>query len=453
MAWKEKLKSMRLSRIAAAGAVWWVMLALGAGFAAWSIVTYGGLLKAEVEGEKKLYTCPMHPDYISDQPGDCPICGMTLVPVEGAEKEAGHEHAGGAAEAGSHEAARAMPQGLAPVHLDARKIQLIGVKTVKAQRTELARTIESYAVVEVAEESVAKVHARTAGWVTAVKVKRSGQKVKKGQVLFSLYSPDAFQAQQEYALLLARMGQASQLPSIEVQKDAARVKLDILGVPGGVVKRLEKTLKPSKTIPVLSPARGYALLKNLYTGMYVMPDTEVLEIADLSKVWVSLKVHQDLSGLVKEGDDVAFRTDVFPGEVFKGQVDQIYPELDPGLRSRDVRVVISNEDGRLAPGMYGAASIDVEAFEGIALPEDAVIFGGVTNYVFIAKGGGHFEPSIVETGIQTGGRVQILSGVEEGDEVVSSSNFLLDSESKLKGAVGGFGESGAETAGDMGHMH
>jgi Cu(I)/Ag(I) efflux system membrane fusion protein len=156
---------------------------------------------------------------------------------------------------------------------------------------------------------------------------------------------------------------------------------------------------------------------------------------------------------VKVGDAVAFRTDAFPGEVFKGRVDQIYPELDPGLRSRDVRVVISNEDGRLAPGMYGTASIDVEAFEGIALPEDAVIFGGVTNYVFIAKGGGHFEPRIVETGLQTGGRVQILSGVEEGDEVVSSASFLLDSESKLKAAAGGFGESGGETAADMGHTH
>jgi len=339
------------------------------------------------------------------------------------------------------------------VHLDPEKIQLIGVKTVKAQRAELARTIESYAVVEVAEESVAKVHARSSGWITAVKVKRSGQKVKKGQVLFSLYSPDVFQAQQEYVLLLARVGQAAPMPSLQIQKDASRVKLEILGVPGGVVKRLEKTLKPSKTIPVLSPARGYALLKNLYTGMYIMPETEVLEIADLSRVWVSLKVHQDLSGLVKVGDAVAFRTDVFPGEVFKGRVDQIYPELDPGLRSRDVRVVISNEDGRLAPGMYGTGSIDVEALQGIALPEDAVIFGGTTAYVFIATGGGHFEPRVVETGLQTGGLVQILSGVEEGDEVVSSANFLLDSESKLKAAASGFGESGGEMGGNMGHVH
>ena len=415
---------------------------------------------AQVEGAVG-YTCPMHPEFISQHADDeCPICGMDLVPVK-SDKQPDHPstHAG---------AKKEFPLGLAPIHVDSSKIQLIGVKTAKAHRMTLIDKIEAYGIIEIPEESIAKVHTRSAGWVSNLRVKRTGDQVKRGHILFSIFSPDAFQAQQEYVLLVSRLQQAGgQLPSLEVAKNAARIKLEVLGVTPGTIRHIEKTLKPVKKTAVISPAKGYVMMKNLFNGMYVTPATEVLEIANLSKVWISLRVHQDVSGLIKEGDGVVYSTDVLPGVEFKGTVDQIYPGLDPELRSREIRVIVENKDGKLVPGMYGMASITIDEAEGIALPEDAVIFGGDTSYVFVAAGDGHFEPRTVETGLRHDGRLQILSGVEAGETVVTSANFLLDSESKLRAAASNFGDVDGEEpdgkgekkkpaplgGGNAGHVH
>jgi len=415
----------------------WAILALVAALAVFSTVKYGGFAGSG-EVQDVLYTCPMHPQIVSKHPGECPICGMTLVPVEKQRISDGHAHAAG----GEAPPDRDLPPGTAPIHVDPSRVQLIGVKTVEARREVLLDEIETYAVVGVPEELVVKVHARTSGWVTGTKVKRTGQKVGKGQVLFRLYSPEAFQAQQEYVLLLTSAAQLGPLPSLEAQKDAARVKMQILGVPPGLIAGLEKTLSPLKTVPVTAPAGGVVMLKNLFDGSFVTPETELLEIADLSKVWVTPSVPQDASALVKPGDEVSFTLEAYPGEAFNGRVDQLLPSIDPDLRTREVRVVFPNADGRLVPGMYGKALIGVGKVEGIILPEDAVIFGGETSYVFVDKGEGHFEPRVVQTGLKAGGRVQILSGVSEGESVVASGNFLLDSESKLKAAASSFGGVG-----------
>ena len=442
MTGKRNFKFPKL-RFSLAGALWWVVLAFALGLAAYSVASYGGFLQKGAEKSETLYHCPMHPEFISGNANDeCPICGMDLVPIEGKEKhgESVHEHG----EKGVKEK-KNMPPGLAPIHLDSSKIQLIGVKTANARRMTLADEVEAYGVIETPEESVVMVHTRCAGWVSNSSVKRTGQYVKRGQVLFSIFSPDVFQAQQEYVLLLSKLQQAGgQLPSLEVAKNAARVKLEVLGVTPGTIRHIEKTLKPTKRIAVIAPAGGFVIMKNIYKGMYVTPAVEVLRIADLKKVWISLRVHQDVSGLIEEGDSVAFKTDALPGVTFEGNVDQVYPELDPELRSREIRVIVENKEGNLAPGMYGMASISVREAEGIAVPEDAVIFGGDLSYVFVSKGGGHFEPRIVETGLRHNGRLLILSGVEEGETVVTGANFLLDSESKLRAAAANF---------DAGHAH
>ncbi len=431
----------------------WVILAIVAAAAVYSVTRYTGisrLLWGKTEEAKTLYHCPMHTNYISDHPGDCPICGMSLVPIPAGS----HGSGDGAADQAVGAARESVPTGMASVHLESDKIQLIGVKTVKAGRTSLVPEVESYSVVEVPEEPVSRVHTRTSGWVTGLKVKRTGVKVKKGQVLFRLYSPDAFQAQQEYLLLLAASAQISGgSTSMSIQKDAARTKLEILGVPSGMIASLEKTLKPSKTVPVMAPAGGHVIAKDVYDGMFVSPGSEVLEVADLSTVWVAVKVHQDLSALVKVGDEVRFETDAMPGEEFVGRIDQVMPVLDPALRSREVRIVIPNPDGKLAPGMWGKARIGIEPVEGVALPEGTIVSGGKVNYVFVDNGGGHFEPRIVTVGVSYGGMVQILSGVVEGESVVATGNFLLDSESKLKAAASGFGEISAGPGAGHGTGH
>jgi Cu(I)/Ag(I) efflux system membrane fusion protein len=400
------------------------------------------------------YHCPMHPSVVRDRPGECPICGMTLVPFTDGDDAPG---AKGAASAPA--GARNVP-GLAAVDLDPTRVQLIGMRTAVARHESLGGELRVVGAVAASERSLAQITTRFAGWVQKLAVAETGVRVHRGQVLASIYSPDVLRAEQE---LLVAHGWAAGEKTVDktgekttgdtsapahvhdsltrgIDADARR-RLELLGVSAPEIDALLRAGKPSDTVDLRSPVDGYVVAKNAVAGLAVQPGTVLFEVADLSRVWVTADVAERDIARVRVGQTARFEPTAFPGEMQAGRVQLVSPVLDAENRTLRLRLELKNRfdasGPRLRPGMYGTVHLDLPATTGLMVPAEALVDTGEARYVFVATGGGHFEPRRVQTGARAGDRVEILGGLADGETVVTTGNFLLDSESRLRAAVEG----------------
>lgn len=303
----------------------------------------------------------------------------------------------------------------------------LGVRTAKVERSTLARQIDTVGYIGYNESLIGHVHLRTAGWVEHLTVNTVGDRVKSGQLLFTLYSPTLVNAQEEYIQALDRGN--------EKLVGASREKLKALGVSDSQIDYLTKARKAERTIKVYAHHSGVVSNLMIREGMYVEPTTETMSIVDLNNVWILAEVFERQAAWVQPGQEALTRVPSFPGRIWKGTVDYIYPSLDPVTRTLKVRLKFDNPDELLKPNMFAHINILASPQESVlTVPADAVIRDGVGERVIIAYGQGRFAPQEVQTGIESGDRVEILNGLSEGSEVVVSAQFLLDSEASLSGS-------------------
>ncbi|MGB5200625.1 MAG: efflux RND transporter periplasmic adaptor subunit [Sedimenticolaceae bacterium] len=368
------------------------------------------------------YVCPMHPQIVRDEEGSCPICGMDLVAKmidAGADK-------------------------YPTVSISNAVINSMGVRTQPARNTTLWRYIQTVGRIDYDETRLAHVHPRAAGWMEQLDVRAEGDPIKRGQMIGRLYSEEILSAQVDFLIALDK---ASSLARIE----KARNRLRLLGVTEGTISAIQKRGESINTVPIVSNADGVVTMLGARKGMYVTPEMEILTIADLSRIWVLVDVYEHQIDWLSEGVTAEIKVPAYPGRVWEGEVEYIYPELDPRSRTLKVRLAFDNPDGILKANMFA----DVAIYGGpkrevLAVPAEAVIETGRRSSVVLALGGGRFKPVDVVTGMATNGMVEILSGINAGDEVVVSGQFLIDSESSLQASFLRMGES--EPAPAMGDM-
>jgi Cu(I)/Ag(I) efflux system membrane fusion protein len=394
----------------------------------------------------------MHPEVTSDDPNaTCDKCGgMKLLPRP--PDEQGGEHAGHDAHLHG-EAAAAAPKGvpgLVEVMISPERIQLMGMKTARAVRENLSPELRTVGAVAANEEGIAMIHTRFSGWIEDLRVAQTGQQVRRGEAVATVYSPDLLAAQQEY--LNALRWQRDESGSADSSKLTnslaldARRRLELLGVSKQEIAAIAKSGKPLRAMSIRSPVSGYVTEKNALQGQFVTADTTLFTVADLSTVWVVADVYEYEVARVRTGQSARLQLAAYPGEVFRGKVEFIYPTLDAQTRTLKVRIAFENPGLKLRPGMYGDVFLDLGASEGVIVPSDAVVNTGDAQYVFVVLGEGRFAPRAVQTGSRGDGKVAVLSGVEPGDEVVTTANFLVDSESRMRAAIEGFGAAGTNSS-------
>jgi Cu(I)/Ag(I) efflux system membrane fusion protein len=425
----------------------WVLVCLTALIALGSILSYAGVRPGGPKSapSEQLYTCPMHPSVVQDHPGQCPICSMTLVPKLQQQ-----------ARPSATTAANPNPAvpGLAAVDLSPERIQLIGMRTATVKREDLGGELRTVGVVGANERGLAQINTRFAGWIQKLLVSATGERVRRGQALAMIYSPDVLRAQQE--LLVARGWTGSADARTTHEHDtftgelgaSARRRLELLGISGQEIDEVLRTGKAVDAIAIRSPVDGYVVAKSAVVGVAVQPGTVLFEVADLSQVWVTADVYEQDIPRIHVGQKARMELSSFPGELHTGKVQFIYPVLDAGSRTLRVRIEFKNKTDRngprLRPGMSGTVYLDLPRTSGLLAPAEAVVDTGEAQYVFVAKAGGHFEPRLVKVGARLKDRVEILSGVSEGDVVVTTGNFLVDSESRLRAAIEGQTAPGAD---------
>jgi Cu(I)/Ag(I) efflux system membrane fusion protein len=374
------------------------------------------------------YTCLMHPQVHSDTPGRCPICGMDLVPVSTLKSDT------------LPSASPAAPPDTAPITLTLDRIQAIGVRTAKVERQKASDSLRVTAVVNVPEQGRAEVHTRAPGYVESIHVRDTGVKVKAGEALASIYSPEVFQAQQELIAMGAWTSPAAPAQDAGVAKPAiaaAKRKLELLGLGKDTIDRIVSAGKPMRAVAISTPIAGYVVKKNIVLGSYVMPDKALFEVADLSRVYIIANLYPyQLSG-VHVGDRATFTAPSLPGKVLETKADLIYPDVDLATRTTRVRFQVSDKDLTLLPGQFGTIELRGAGAEALTIPMDAVIDTGRSVYVFLAEDGGRFTARVVELGEQINDRFVVKSGLQEGERVVSGATFLIDAESRLQASLAG----------------
>lgn len=477
----------------------WLILGAISVFALVMVLNHFGATPwSTVQASATRYHCPMHPTYISNQPGECPICGMNLVPIAADGKEAS------ATDSMNMDSATAMPAdsiprakpgqwtcsmcpeiisdkpgecskcgmdleqvpqstsgstehdmsstgtvpGLVSVTIEPQRLQLTGIRIDKVQRRRLADMLRLAGYVTADETRTANVHIRTSGWVRSLLVDQTGQYVRAGQPLLTIYSPDLAQAQQD--LIVARKATQKTIADSELTYmrkqllDAARQKLRLLGLSEQDVRATENSDSVGSDLTLRSPVSGYVLEKTVLSGQFIGADQSLFTIADLSTIWVMADVYEQDFAKIKIGQGAEMTLTALPGETIAGKVAFIYPSVSAQSRTLRVRLEFTNPSLQLRPGMYADLQLLQDSEPVLALPTDAIMDGGETKYAFVVHDGKHFEPRLLKLGRSGGDWIEVLSGVSEGDEVVTSANFLIDSESRLKAAIAGMGGTAAD---------
>ncbi|HHM02634.1 MAG TPA: efflux RND transporter periplasmic adaptor subunit [Caldithrix abyssi] len=419
--------------------------------------------------DNQLWTCGMHPEVILDEPGQCPKCGMNLVPVKGSGSQA--SSAGAEKPKGERKVLywqapmnpteiydkpgkSNMGMDLVPVYedevnsgsmvkVDPTTVQNMGVRMAFVEKRDFSRVIRTVGKIGYNEENIYAVSTRISGWIEKLKVNYTGEEVRKGQELLEIYSPELVTTQQEYLLALKNRKQlaGSKFASIrEGAEDlvrASRQRLEYWDIPESSIRRLEESGEVRKTLALEAPHSGVVINKNADEGQFVKAGMTLYHIADLSTVWVDVSIYDNEAPWVKVGATAGMELSYLPGKTFEGRVSYIYPYLDEKARDIKVRMEFKNPGLELKPGMYANIHIDTPPVpDALVVPSEAVIRSGQRNLVFISRDKGRFEPREVILGEESeDGKVRIISGVLEGEKVVISAQFLLDSESRLQEAI------------------
>jgi len=318
--------------------------------------------------------------------------------------------------------------------------QLIGVRSAPVGYAALQQEIRAVGIVEYDERKLTHVNLRVSGWIQEVFVDSVGRPVRKGEPLFTLYSPDLLATQDEYLLALKGQAQVSSSPVPEVKEGAAalvasaRDRLKLWNLTDAQIAALERRVKAEPVLTVYAPSSGVVLKREAFPDKYVEPDTTLYELADLSTVWTNADIYEYEIASVKLNQPAAVTFAAYPGETFRGKVIYIYPYLNEQTRTVRVRLEFPNPGLKLKPGMYGNVNIHVDTQKRLAVPKEAVLDTGLRQLVFLDLGQGMYMPTPVKLGRQGQDLVEVLEGVKEGDRVVTSANFLLDAESKLASA-------------------
>jgi Cu(I)/Ag(I) efflux system membrane fusion protein len=428
----------------------WILLAVAGVLAAGSILDYAGVLDLRGAGaeEKAEYTCGMHPQIVQDHPGECPICHMTLVKkVPNAAAPGAGGPPGTPAVLPGDGGARTPrpPVGVVPVDLPPERVQLSGLRTARVAERVLGAQLSTVGYVTADERKLSRIESRYSGWVERLLVAQTGARVNRGQVVAQVFSQEVYAAQQELlnALKWNKVGTVG--GSREASGDAlvasARRRLELLQVDPRDIARIEQTGQPLKTWPLRSQTSGTVVRKNAFPGLYFQAGTTLFEVADLSTVWVLADLYeQDIAG-VREGMEATFRPRSRPGQSVTGKVGFVYPTLETESRTLKARLVFENKDQALRPGEYGEVTIDrgevgAPKKNVLTIPVDALIDTGEAQYVYVETTPGHFEPRAVVVGRRTLTTVEVIDGVKAGETVVTTANFLIDSESRLRASLG-----------------
>ena len=406
---------------------------------------------------KQLYTCGMHPQIIKDKPGNCPICGMKLQPIRkqpgesataaspasvtsapGERKVKYYKSTMTLGEISPTPRKDSMGMDMVPVHegegetgaisIDPVTMQSMGLRTALVTRGSVRRNIRTVGVVDYNETALSEVTTKFKGWIEKLYVDSTGALVHKGEPLFDIYSPDLYTAQNEYVLATAR---GTGL------KESALIKLKYWDVSAEQIAELEKTGQPKKTLSVSAPRDGIVVEKMAVEGQMVEAGMKLYRVADLSTVWVQAQVYEQDLGFIKLGQESLVSLSYLPDRKFRGRVTYIYPTVDEKTRTAKVRMEFHNPGFFLKPGMFATVEIESEIeADAVLVPDMAVLRSGEKNTVFVALDGGKFEPRTVTLGARSENYTyQVLSGLKEGERVVTSGQFMLDSESQLREAI------------------
>ncbi len=426
--------------------------------------------------KKQKFHCPMHPTYITDKPGDCPICGMKLVPIK-------DEAAGPAKTASSASSANVkIGQYFCPMHpevvsdkpgscpkcgmklelkssdmqadkdsgrvsvtLSPEKKQMIGLRTSKVEKKNLSMTVRATALVEHDETRLAKIAPRFNGWIRSLKVNFTGAPVEKGQPLFVAYSPELLVSEREYLLSLKNYESLKdstdeeQKTSAKSLLESARKKLYLLEVSDEEIQNLEKSRTPSDELLFRAPFAGHVIGKTAVEGKAFMSGETLFEIADLTHLWLRVAVFEYEMPLISIGQDALVTFPYLGGKNYPSKVTFIYPHIDALTRRGEIRLELDNPGHLLRPDMWANVEIVVPLGEKLVLPSSAVIDTGKRFVAFVENGDGRLEPRNLKIGVKTDDYYEVLDGVKEGENVVTRALFLIDSESQLKAAVSAMG--------------
>ncbi len=420
----------------------------------------------EAAGDKALWTCGMHPQVLQDEPGQCPICHMDLTPLDRPEETPAasgdsqplfYRHPMDASVTSPVPAQDEMGMDYLPVygdpemgssgqgpqvHIEPAVVQNMNVRTAVARRRDIHHQVRTVGYLEYDQERMVSVTTKYSGWVEKVYVNDIGESVKKGQPLFEIYAPELVQTEQELlsALAFARnMSEAPEATRIRAEGlvEAARTRLAYWDVSPRQVAELEASGKVFRTLTVTAPAGG-SVMKRIpgLAGMAVTPGMQLFHLADLSSLWLSVEAYENQVAWLREGTPAEISLSYFPGEAFAGRVSFLGPEFSHETRTLPVKIAVSNGDRRLRPGMYATVVFaPVAQPDAVTVPVEAVLRGGEGAVVVVALGEGHFAPRGVRLGEEGDGYVAVLEGIEEGEEVVTSAQFLLDSESSLRETI------------------
>jgi Cu(I)/Ag(I) efflux system membrane fusion protein len=376
-----------------------------------------GRAPAGTRGEIDHYTCSMHPSVKQKAPGTCPICGMDLIAVTKEQQEQG------------------------VVMIDEARRQLIGVRTAPVIEGPMCDTFRAVGRVAYDESALTDVNLKVRGWITQLLVSQTGQRVARGQTLFTMYSPELYNAQQDF--LLATHGATAPAmsspdaasPRNEAFGRAARQRLRLLGMGEAQIDAIAKNGAPMESVAVPSPASGFVIEKNVVEGAAVDAGMRLYRIAALNKVWVEAEVYEADLARVRTGQPVKVTLDYLPGRAYDAKVAYVYPYLDSKARTGRVRVEIANKELDLRPGMYASVELGADMGTRIQVPAAAVVYTGPRRLVFIDLGQGRFKPQEIQVGTEANGMFAVLSGLKPGDLVATSGVFLIAAEARISTAA------------------
>ena len=395
---------MRFVKIIAIG------LAISAAFLAGRLHSPAPVAAKPAEKKILYWVDPMHPSYRSDKPGKAPDCGMDLQPVY-------------------EEPAKAPAEVPGTIQISPEKQQMIGVTFGTAEYTSTSETLRTVGKVAIDEQRVVRAHPKIEGWIEHVYVDFMGAPVKQGDPLVTVYSPEMLASQNEYLLALKA---ADVMQDSEAILKASRKRLELWDLSPSQIDELEQTKKPIQSVTIVSPATGFVMARNSFASQRITPETELYAITDLSNVWIMADIFENDLPKIHLGQPAMVKMPYAGGSEFLARVENIQTQVDPQTRTVKARLAASNPGMKLRPDMFVNVEFAIGGARKLTVPATAVLNSGTRQTVFIDRGEGNLEPRNVETGDQIDDRIEITKGLKEGERIVTSANFLIDSESQLR---------------------